>query len=384
LSEPLGIYIHFPYCALRCPYCDFTLTTKAIPHQGYLDAVRWELGARRQQVSPSREVRSLYFGGGTPGLWAPWAIKAIISYISEVFEVESGAEITLEANPAELTLERARAWIEAGVNRLSLGTQSFNQVRLKALGRTHTPAQARQAVGWARLAGFNNINLDVMHGFQGQSVAEAIEDLESALDLDPQHISLYQLTIEPRTLFGLRAAKGERLIESEGRLVEIYQALTHRLDRAGLPLYEVSNAARPTRASRHNLLYWTLGEYLGVGVGAHGLLFNDQRGAERWENIKKPDRYISTLLEARADIELAHIETERRTLTPSDLLEETLMVGLRLKEGVRITPALRDAYEARVEVQKDLGFIEERNGRWTASSQGTLILDHLTWKILLG
>ena len=384
MSEPLGIYIHFPYCALRCPYCDFTLTTKAIPHQGYLDAVRWELGARGRQISSSRAVRSIYFGGGTPSLWAPWAIEAIISYVSEIFELDSGAEITLEANPAELSLDRARAWIEAGVNRLSLGTQSFNQVRLNALGRTHTPAQARRAVGWARLAGFNNINLDVMHGFQGQSVTEAIEDLESALDLDPQHISLYQLTVEPRTRFGLRAAKGERLIESEDRLVEIYQALALRLERAGLPLYEVSNAARPTLASQHNLLYWTLGQYLGVGVGAHGLLFNGRREAERWENIKKPDRYISTLLDAKSEIDLTHIEAERRTLTASDLLEEAMMVGLRLKEGVRITHTLRDAYETRVQSQRELGFIEERNGRWIATSKGALILDHLTWKILLG
>jgi len=384
-SPPLGIYLHFPYCAQRCPYCDFTLTTKAFSHERYADAVLKELELRLgASPQPAPALTSLYLGGGTPGLWSPEQLKRVISEIGSRLSWREGAELTIEANPSELTLELAQAWREAGLNRISLGTQSFRAERLKWLGRTHSPDQARQAVGWARAAGFDNLNLDLMHGFVGQSPDEALADLEATLALDPEHISLYQLTVEPQTSFGARARRGEQLLAPEERLVELYEALARRLEEVGRPLYEISNAAKPGRESRHNRLYWTMGQYLGLGAGAHGMTWGAGPSGEasgwRWSNIKQPERYIAAL--EGDSLNQGAWEEEREPLDQVALYEEQILVGFRLSEGFEVSRGLRDFVGERADEQLRAGLLIDEGGRWRASPQGRLLLNQLIMKLL--
>ena len=393
---PLGIYIHFPYCNKRCPYCDFTLTTKAIDHQAYLHAVLKELTLHYIQWidhNRSRRLHSIYLGGGTPGLWDIEAVRQLMIWMREHFEGVDTAEVTIEANPAEITLAQAQAWRQMGINRLSLGTQSFDDKNLHYLGRTHTAQQARHAVTWARMAGFERINLDLIHGMVGQGVHEACQDLLYTLELEPEHIALYQLSIEKRTSFGARASRGEQLLVPEQRLVEIYQALDEQLQEAGLPLYEISNAAKPNEFSRHNMLYWTLGQYWGVGVGAHGLVHNGMQG-RRWQNIRSIRNYLEYLSSqsvdqvtsnlAQYDHNLSQVVCEEsEPLSDHSLWEESIMVGLRLRKGLVITDKLRDRYAIAFDKQIKQGFIEEVEGHWRASAKGRMLLDHITYQILL-
>lgn len=380
-NPPLGIYLHFPFCAQRCPYCDFTLTTRAFSHERYADAILAEFKARLAQMENAPALTSLYFGGGTPGLWDPQQLQRVISHIGAALGWQKDAEITLEANPSELTLQLAEQWREAGINRLSLGTQSFRMDRLQWLGRTHTPDQARQAVTWAREAGFSNLNLDLMHGFVDQTISEALEDLEQTLALNPEHISLYQLTVEERTVFGSRAKKGEKLIEPEEHLVALYEALSERLQQAKYPLYEVSNAARRGFESRHNQLYWTLGQYLALGAGAHGLLWNQAQGQMRgirWSNIKQPEKYMSAALEGA----LKMLEEESETLNQEALYEEQILVGFRLYRGFKVSEGLRNFIGARADVQIQAGLMFEEQGYWRATDQGRLLLNRLIMNLL--
>jgi putative oxygen-independent coproporphyrinogen III oxidase len=384
---PLGLYLHFPYCSHRCPYCDFTLTTRPIPHEAYLEAVVAELKARVSALEDPRPLVSVYLGGGTPGLWSPRAVGRWLEAAAGLLGFEGGAEITLEANPGELTWERAREWSAAGVNRLSLGAQSLSEERLRRLGRLHTPDDVRRAVGWARAAGVERVSLDLIHGLEGQGVEGALSDLEGALALGPDHVSLYQLTVEPKTAFGARARRGERLVEPDEALADIYEALSARLSGAGLPLYEVSNAARPGFEAVHNSLYWRMGRYLGVGAGAHGLLWGGEervaRGG-RWQNERHPDRYIAAALSGA----LVRVEEERGSLDAEALCDERVLVGLRLSEGVEVTSLMRERFGARASRQVAAGLLEEVLGargevRWRASPRGRLILDHLTWRLLV-
>ena len=378
----LGLYVHFPYCTKRCPYCDFTLTTRPVPHERYLEAVLHELKCRIEALERPQPLVSLYVGGGTPGLWSPSALRGLVEGVGVLLGwPEATPEITLEANPSELTFELASAWREAGFNRLSLGVQSFDADTLTRLGREHSPEQARSAVGWARAAGFDNISVDLIHGLAGRGVEAALADLNAALELEPEHISLYQLTIEPQTAFGARARRGEVLSEPDERLAELYERLAQRLEEAGRPLYEVSNAALPGFEARHNRLYWTLGQYLAVGAGAHGLLWSKRAGqmsGVRWSNERHPERYMSAALSGA----LNAVEEERHTLSHEALLEEQVLVGLRLFEGFEVSPELRAFVGERAEAQVKAGLLIDEEGRWRASEQGRLLLDALTFKLL--
>lgn len=389
IDIPLGIYIHFPYCSTRCPYCDFTLSTQKIDHKGYLRAVLLELQVRYQElvIPLGQKIRlhSLYFGGGTPALWDVKALEEVILWMQQHFIGVEDAEITIEANPAEMTLEQAQSWRKIGINRLSLGTQSFNAEYLKHLGRTHSPQQSRNAFTWARIAGFERINLDLIHGMHAQSVAEARIDLQHTLELEPEHIALYQLSIEARTSFGARAHRGEELLAPEQRLIDIYHALSEDLSKSGRELYEVSNAAKPQEYSRHNFLYWTLGQYWGIGVGAHGLVHTGMSGA-RWQNIKSIKKYLNYGLLDSVELAQKHrlvIIEDSQELTYSELLEESVLIGLRLVQGMPITPDLYQKYALAFNKQIQLGFIEEKDGYWRATLSGRMLLDHITWKVLL-
>ena len=385
--RPLGLYIHFPYCTQRCPYCDFTLTTRPFDHSQYVQAImqEWKIWLQRAQSFGfiPRPLSSIYLGGGTPGLWDIKCLRVLFSFLKDEIEWSEDIEITLEANPHEVTQEDLECWREIGISRISLGTQSFFPKRLEQLGRPHTPQQAKDVVSWIQNLEFPSFNLDLIHGFVDQSIEEALRDLECVLELDPPHISLYQLTIESKTSFGLRAARGETFLANETHLAETYQALGEALVRAQVPLYEVSNAARTGHYSRHNCTYWNGNDYFALGTGAHGLIMNsNQTQGFRWQNQRHVQRYIDALLHPSSSSRL-WVE-EEAILDEVALLEERILVGLRLFKGVEVSPLMRLRYQSEANKLIQKGLLMERNGRWAVSDQGRLLLDYTTFQLLTG
>jgi len=343
-----GVYVHFPYCQQRCPYCDFAVAVrKTIPHERYRDAVLHELLAK-QALFPGRRLRSLYFGGGTPSLWRSDCLAAVSSAVRAAFPAEAPElEVTVEADPAQLGPEALSALRAAGVNRLSIGAQSLDGERLKWLGRQHTPAAVLRSVGEARAAGFDNLSLDLLIGLPGQTEAELDVDLDGLLALAPEHLSLYQLTVEEGTALHKAVRRGTtRMIDSE-RQAALYGRVQERLDAAGLAQYEISSFARRQagrdRRAVHNRLYWTGGEYLGLGLSAHS--FRKQAGlGERFANGRGLEAYLSTW-SARAEFELGEggrglaLYEQRQGAA---YLGEQLWLGLRLLDGVSLEELARE------------------------------------------
>jgi putative oxygen-independent coproporphyrinogen III oxidase len=262
--------VHVPWCVRKCPYCDFNshpLRGAALPERAYLEALTADLALEAERAA-GRPVGSVFLGGGTPSLLSPEAVATILTAARGALALEPGAEVTLEANPGTVDRSRLAAFRAAGVNRLSLGVQSFDDALLARVGRIHTGAEARAAVAAARAAGFANLNLDLMYGLPGQTAAQALADVEAAIALGPEHLSHYQLTLEPGTPFH----RDPPALPGEAAVAEIERGCRERLAAAGLERYEVSAFARPGRRCRHNLNYWTFGDYLGIGPGAHGKL----------------------------------------------------------------------------------------------------------------
>jgi putative oxygen-independent coproporphyrinogen III oxidase len=330
--QPLGdpgfaVYVHWPFCLAKCPYCDFNSHVRSAPidEERYVAAFRTEV-RHRAAVSSGREVRSIFFGGGTPSLMRPQTVQAIIDAIAENWSIAPGAEITLEANPTSVEAGRFRGYRAAGVNRLSIGVQALNDVDLQALGRRHSVAEALAAVETAN-AIFSRTSFDLIYARPGQSEAAWRAELAQALALAGEHLSLYQLTIEPDTIYERlwKAGKLKTPDSDLGRaLFDVTQELT---ERAGMPSYEVSNHARPGAESRHNLIYWRYGEYAGVGPGAHGRIITSA-GRRAQSTEKHPEMWLT------------QVESEGHGLIENDLLtaeqqgDEFLLMGLRLREGV--------------------------------------------------
>jgi oxygen-independent coproporphyrinogen-3 oxidase len=327
-APPLAVYVHLPWCVRKCPYCDFNSHARnpaLIPETDYLAALEADLRQDIALLGPPRPVQSVFFGGGTPSLFSASAIGHIIRSLRAHLPFAPDAEITLEANPGTFEQGRFAGYREAGVNRLSLGIQSFNDHHLKALGRIHGGSEARHAVRAARELGFSGLNLDLMYGLPGQTETEALEDIDQALALNPNHLSHYQLTLEPNTPFAIRPPilpPGETLWRMERRC-------RVRLARAGFRQYEVSAFARPGHACRHNLNYWTFGDYLGLGAGAHGKL-TDPASGRIWRTRKQahPQRYLATAAGAERLAEHTPVASTARPL-------EFLMNALRLTDGFR-------------------------------------------------
>ncbi|MEC9482594.1 MAG: radical SAM family heme chaperone HemW, partial [Halomonas sp.] len=299
---PLSLYVHVPWCVRKCPYCDFNShgvgRSAELPEDGYLTALLADLDADLA-LAGQRELTSVFIGGGTPSLMSADFYGRFFAALNERLALSRDCEITLEANPGTVEQRRFAGYREAGINRLSIGVQSFQPAQLEALGRIHSGTEAERAVTSARCAGFDNINLDLMHGLPGQDVAQAIDDLEQALALSPEHLSWYQLTLEPNTEFH---SQPPRLPEDD-TLWDIQDAGHQRLEQAGYNRYEISAYARPGRRSRHNLNYWRFGDYLGIGAGAHGKL--SRPGASgtldierRWKS-RQPDAYLRRLDDPR-------------------------------------------------------------------------------------
>jgi putative oxygen-independent coproporphyrinogen III oxidase len=268
VAPPLSLYLHFPWCVRKCPYCDFNSYTLNGPLQeeGYLEALERDLQAQAPEVA-GREVISVFMGGGTPSLFPPSAIDRVLAAARRHLTFASDVEVTMEANPGTIERGRFTEYRAAGINRVSLGAQSFDAATLKTLGRIHSPDETKRAAEELHAAGLTNFNLDLMYALPGQDVAAALADVESAIALKPTHLSHYQLTLEPGTVF---AAQPPADLPTDDTAAEILAACGARLAEAGFGQYEVSAYAQPGRQCRHNLNYWTFGDYLGVGAGAHG------------------------------------------------------------------------------------------------------------------
>jgi putative oxygen-independent coproporphyrinogen III oxidase len=319
----LSLYVHFPWCVRKCPYCDFNSHTLhgQVPEADYIAALLADFEAQREAVQ-GREIVSVFFGGGTPSLFRPEAMARLLEALRSRLTFAADIEITLEANPGTIEHGRFAGYRDAGINRVSLGAQSFADESLQQLGRIHAAADTQRAVAELELAGIDNFNLDLMYALPNQDLAAALADIDSAVALGPTHISHYELTLEPGTVFGGRPPAG--LPDGE-HAFEMQLACQQRLDEAGYAQYEVSAYARADRRCRHNLNYWHFGDYLGIGAGAHGKITTIKEGLriERTWREREPRRYLAS----------ASSPPQRRVVPRQDLPFEFLMNSLRLREG---------------------------------------------------
>ncbi|MBI5451635.1 MAG: oxygen-independent coproporphyrinogen III oxidase-like protein [Gammaproteobacteria bacterium] len=321
---PLALYIHLPWCVRKCPYCDFNshAAPGQLPELEYVAALLADLEQELPRVW-GRTVHSIFLGGGTPSLFSPAALDQLLSGVQARLKLQPGLEITLEANPGTFEQQRFRDFRQLGINRLSIGIQSFSDLQLKKLGRIHNGGEARQAIAMARHAGFDNLNLDLMFGLPQQTLAEAQADLLTALSFEPQHLSYYQLTLEPNTPF----AHQPPVLPHEDTLWQIQCAGLDLLASRGFQHYEISAHARPGQQCRHNLNYWLFGDYLGIGAGAHGKITDAAaQHITRRSKQRHPQRYLETA--ATPDV-----VSEQRIVSRQEVGLEFLMNTLRLHDG---------------------------------------------------
>lgn len=374
----VGLYVHVPFCASRCGYCDFN-TYAGLDGliEGYAGALEWEMGAR---ASEARAVRTVYLGGGTPTHLRQRTLERLLHRVFSIFEVQQSAEVTIEMNPGDADLHRLQRMRKAGVNRISIGAQSFDDRLLALLQRRHSVRETREAVLAARAAGFDNISLDLMYGIPGQTLEAWERTLEEAIALAPEHVSTYSLTIEPGTPFA--ALREQGLIEkpSHEEEADMYQAACSMLERAGYEHYEVSNFALPGRRCRHNEAYWRGDEYLGVGAGAHSYL-----GGVRWWNAKHPREYIALVRSGAPPV--AGMER----LSEQGRMQESLMLGLRLAQGVsadefrsRHGRDLRKVYGRGIEQAAKAGLVRCADGGVALTRRGMMLGDRAAAQILGG
>lgn len=368
-----GIYLHWPFCAAKCPYCDFNSHVRhaGIDQQAYVAAFRQEIAAMRLLSGP-QVVTSIFFGGGTPSLMSPDTVGAILDAVRAAWVVPEGIEITLEANPSSVEAGRFRGYRDAGVNRVSMGVQALNDADLKRLGRLHDRADALKAIGLARDI-FPRMSFDLIYARPDQTAEAWASELEEAISLAADHLSLYQLTIEEGTPFyGLH--KAGKLIVPDGDLsAELYELTRQVCERHGLPAYEVSNHARPGAESRHNLTYWRYGDYAGIGPGAHGRL-STKAGKIATATERTPEQWLKLVAEN------GHGMVETTELSAAEQADELLLMGLRLREGINLKRwgalAGRDLDPDRTDFLIHHGMIEQMDpDRIRCTSAGMLVLD---------
>ncbi|MEP4486326.1 MAG: radical SAM family heme chaperone HemW [Halioglobus sp.] len=318
---PLGLYIHLPWCERKCPYCDFNSHEReSIPEQAYIEALLADLQRELAGVQ-GRPLRSVFIGGGTPSLFSPRAIARLMDGVRSHLALHESFEATMEANPGSSEAERFAGFFAAGINRLSLGVQSFDDELLQRLGRIHDSEQAHHAVKIARAAGFENINIDLMHGLPGQTAELARSDMKTALSLHTTHLSWYQLTLEPNTVFHKRPPT----LPVENTLATIQDEGEALLTEAGLLQYEVSAYSKPDRECVHNRNYWSFGDYLAIGAGAHGKCTFEDGRIVRYAKLRQPDAYMQAS-------EVGQRVSER-TLSDDDKIGEFMLNALRLNAG---------------------------------------------------
>jgi len=372
--DPFGVYVHWPFCLAKCPYCDFNSHVRhgGIDEARFVDAYVSEL-RHFATLAPGRAVTSIFFGGGTPSLMDAGTVAAILDAIAAQWTVAADAEVTLEANPTSVEATRFAGYRAAGVNRVSLGVQSLDDESLKALGRMHTSDEALAALAVAK-RNFDHVSFDLIYARMGQTVPAWRDELARALHHAHDHLSLYQLTIEPGTPFAARHAVGSLTIPRP-REGQAFYAVTQELcDAAGLPAYEVSNHARPGAESRHNLLYWRGHDYAGIGAGAHSRI-TDGGAKHALSTLKSPEAWL-------AAVEVCgHGIAEDEGLSRTEAADEYLLMGLRLAEGIDLKRL--EAIGGRALKQRRLQALAAedlvaRNGdRLTATGSGRLVLDRL-------
>ena len=387
---PLALYIHLPWCVRKCPYCDFNsheIKGGSFPQQEYVDAVVRDLKFSAG-LFQGRELVSVSFGGGTPSVMPARAIGSILEAVDAVSALSTDTEITLEANPGTVDSERFAAYRSLGVNRLSVGVQSFSDARLAAIGRIHDGNGALSALETAVGAGFSNINIDLMYGLPGQTVEDAMSDLDRAVSLEPAHISWYQLTIEPNTVFHARPPP----LPDDDLVWQMQSGGADYLNRQRYRQYEVSAWSREGRACRHNLNYWEFGDYIGIGAGAHGKSTTrtstptanaapfrcepEQTSITRQSRLRVPASYIRN---AGTDSAIA----DTKVLTKEDCILEFMLNALRLNDGVpqdyfsKRTGLSADTIRASVDAAKNEGLLEAEQGMLKATEKGSRYLNDL-------
>ena len=375
---PLSLYIHIPWCVKKCPYCDFNSheARQDIPEERYLKALIKDLESELPNIW-GRSIESIFIGGGTPSLFSATAINQLLASLRERLPIRPNTEITMEANPGTFEQQRFSAYREAGINRLSIGIQSFNNKHLKRLGRIHDSNEATNAIGIAKKAGFDNHNLDLMFGLPKQSIAEALHDLQSAIDSKPSHISWYQLTIEENTLFHHSPPK----TPNNEIIWQMHQQGQSLLENAGFMQYEVSAYAQKNKRCVHNINYWEFGDYLGIGAGAHGKLTIPEGKVTRHTKYRHPEKYMESTL-------TQDIRSSEKRLTKEDLIFEFMLNVTRLKEGFS-----KELFEARtllpisnieptlIELTEE-GLMEKNNNFYITSPKGWLFVNDIVNRFL--
>ncbi|CAM0554462.1 Heme chaperone HemW [Vreelandella titanicae] len=381
---PLSLYIHTPWCVRKCPYCDFNshepgthgFTPRDLPEAAYLDALLQDLDSDLD-LAAGREIKTIFIGGGTPSLLSPAFYERLLKEIRIRLPFSKEIEITLEANPGTTEQERFIGYRKAGINRLSLGIQSFQPDQLHALGRIHSGDEAITAVAQARQAGFTNINIDLMHGLPDQTPQLAMDDIAQALALAPEHLSWYQLTLEPNTAFHSHPP----VLPEEEALWDIQDKGHQLLEQAGFKRYEISAYASAGHQSRHNLNYWQFGDYLGIGAGAHGKLSRIDSNGEwhierRWKT-RQPDAYLKRVDDLRGFI------AGKQLIKKDELPLEFAMNALRLTDGVSLETWRANTGEAparlltRLQSAEKKGLLMQMPEKLRASPQGLLFLNEL-------
>jgi putative oxygen-independent coproporphyrinogen III oxidase len=374
--EPVSVYVHFPWCLKKCPYCDFVSFAEErekIDHSGYADAVIAELSGRRAALEHTlaRPLRSVFFGGGTPSLWRPDELGRVLEAILAVAgPLENGEpEITVECNPTSLDEDHARALMRVGVNRLSVGVQGLDEQRLRFLGRLHDPEGGLAALRAALRSGMPRVSGDLIYGVAGgheQQASDAAEEARAVAGTGVSHVSAYNLTIEPGTQFGELARRGRLPLLAEDTMVDSFFAIEEVLEGAGLHHYEISNYARPGHEARHNLGYWEGIDYVGLGCAAFGTLSANDGSAVRYRNMTSPGRYMAAARGPTPEL----VESDER-LDPETRLRERIMLGLRLRNGMDLeataealgVPAWPDERRRAADRLQKAGRLEVEGGR---------------------
>ena len=368
---PLSLYVHIPWCVKKCPYCDFNshALKGGLPEQAYVDALLQDFEQDLAAIQ-GRQLHSIFFGGGTPSLMSADGFDSLLTGLRERVVFADDIEITMEANPGTYEHDRFKRYRDVGINRLSLGVQSFQDEKLKALGRIHCAAEAREAISSLQYIGFDNFNIDLMHGLPDQTTEDALFDLQTAIDLKPTHISWYQLTIEPNTIFYSKTP----VLPEDDELWSIQEQGWVLLEKAGFEQYEISAYSQPGRQARHNLNYWQFGDYIGIGAGAHGKFTDLTTGTicRNWKT-RMPSDYLNPE---------KPFEAGRKVLEDSELPIEFMMNGLRLNSGVheQLFPERTGMKLGVLSEQRDFAIARgllENGDRLQPTKQGRLFLNNL-------
>lgn len=393
-DNSLGIYVHIPFCQKKCPYCDFNSFAQTnISHDVYIDAALSEMAGHIQERPTilNKKLETIYIGGGTPSLIEPCSMKRLITSIRQTFSASNLQEITIEVNPGTVHRDSLSAFRDAGINRLSIGSQSFNNNMLKALGRIHSAQDALRCYEWARKAGFDNIGIDLIFGLPGQSLHEWAQDLKTAVFLKPEHIAAYNLTIEDGTLFSKMQKGGKLVLPSEEEQVSMYELAITNLKKAGYNHYEISNFALDGFESQHNMRYWLCMDYIGLGAGAHSYISSPGRDSQgqapdwgiRWWNDNNPNVYMEQVKNRGRAI------AGEELLTRKEAIEEGIFLGLRRISGIdidwferRFGCSLKDLYPHTISKLTREGMLEPDDDTIRLTRKGLLLSNEVLAELI--